>query len=73
MGFKETRAYLEKCISRSALVCPFGFAAGRNKLCVCVMQFTREVRRSATKRDHTTPAVIIEVESHEIQRMSVVL
>ena len=35
MGFKETRAYLEKCISRSALVCPFGFAAGRNKLCVC--------------------------------------
>jgi hypothetical protein len=36
MGFKETRAYLEQCISRSALACPFGFAAGRNKLCVCV-------------------------------------
>jgi hypothetical protein len=36
MGFKETKAYFENCISRSALVCPFGFAAGRNKLCVCV-------------------------------------
>jgi hypothetical protein len=39
MGFKETRAYLEKCVSRLALDCPFGFAAGRNKLCVCVYSF----------------------------------
>ena len=36
MGFKETKAYFENCTSRSALACPFGFAAGRNKLCVCV-------------------------------------
>lgn len=36
MGFKETRTYLGNCISRLALACPFGFAAGRNKLCVCV-------------------------------------
>lgn len=36
MGSKETRAYLKKCINRLALGCPFGFAAGRNRLCVCV-------------------------------------
>ena len=36
MGFKESMTHLEKCITRSALVCPIGFAAERNKLCVCV-------------------------------------
>jgi hypothetical protein len=43
--------YLEKCISRSALVCPFGFAAGRNKLCVCcVRRWPATKRPSATKK-----------------------
>ena len=50
--FKETRTYLRNLLVDN-VSCPFGSAAGRNKLCMCVMFLLLKFSKSCLDKQDT--------------------